>query len=66
MANDKQGEKIGDDIPSKSRKHADPNIEEENRDGGAQDLNLVQKDISKEGNAPKKPDRDKYYNESDL
>ncbi|KAL7174547.1 hypothetical protein ACSBR2_033733 [Camellia fascicularis] len=66
MANNGQGEKIGDDVLSGSGKHADSNIGEENRNEGAQDPNPGEKDVCKEGNATKKAGRDEYYNESDL
>ncbi|KAL7227764.1 hypothetical protein ACSBR1_022609 [Camellia fascicularis] len=66
MANDGQKEKIGDDILGGSGKHIDPNVEEENCNAKPQDQNPKEKDIGQEGDAPKKPDRDEYYNESDL
>ncbi|KAL7176513.1 hypothetical protein ACSBR2_029945 [Camellia fascicularis] len=66
MANDGQKEKIGDDIPSESDKHADPNMEEENPNEGPWDQNPKEKDVDQEGNPPKKASRDKYYNKNDL
>lgn len=45
MANDGQKEKIRDDIPNGSGKHADPNIEEENPNEGPRDQNLGEKDV---------------------
>ncbi|KAL7191009.1 hypothetical protein ACSBR2_023143 [Camellia fascicularis] len=66
MANNKQEEKIGDDIHSESGEHVDPNVGEENRNKGAQDANPGEKDADKVGNAPKKGGRDEYYNESNL
>ncbi|KAL7163226.1 hypothetical protein ACSBR2_039342 [Camellia fascicularis] len=66
MANNGQGEKIGDDVPGWSGKHADPNVEEENHNEEARDQNLGDKDVDKEGDAPKKSGQDEYYNESDL
>ncbi|KAL7245736.1 hypothetical protein ACSBR2_000968 [Camellia fascicularis] len=66
MVNDRQKEKIGDDIPSGSGKHADPNMEEENHNERTQDQNPREKDVGQKGDAPKKVDRDEYYNESDL
>ncbi|KAL7229652.1 hypothetical protein ACSBR2_008207 [Camellia fascicularis] len=49
MANDGQKEKIGDDIPSGSGKHADSNIEEENHNEGTRDQNPEKKDILEDG-----------------
>ncbi|KAL7187640.1 hypothetical protein ACSBR1_037661 [Camellia fascicularis] len=66
MANDGQKEKIRDDIPSGSGKHADPNMEEENHNEGTRDQNPEEKNVGQEENAPKKSGRDKYYNENDL
>ncbi|KAL7213856.1 hypothetical protein ACSBR2_016397 [Camellia fascicularis] len=66
MANDGQKEKIGDDIPSGSSKHANPNKEEENHNEGTQDQNPGEKDVSQERDTPKKAGRDEYYNKSDL
>ncbi|KAL7234703.1 hypothetical protein ACSBR1_018202 [Camellia fascicularis] len=66
MANNRQEEKIGDDIHSESCEHADPNIGEENCNEGAYDPNPGEKDVGKEGNTPKKAGRDEYYNEGDL
>ncbi|KAL7247870.1 hypothetical protein ACSBR2_002723 [Camellia fascicularis] len=66
MANNGHGEKIGDDVLGGSGKHANPNIKEENRNEGAWYQNLGEKDVDKEGDAPKKAGRDEYYNESDL
>ncbi|KAL7253573.1 hypothetical protein ACSBR1_007996 [Camellia fascicularis] len=66
MANNGQGEKIRDDVLGESSKHVDPNIEEENRNKGAQDQYPGEKDVGKEGDVPKKASRDEYYNESDL
>ncbi|KAL7183358.1 hypothetical protein ACSBR2_025710 [Camellia fascicularis] len=66
MANDGQEEKIGDDINSESCKHRDPNVRKENRNEEAHDPNPGEKDVGKEGNAPKKAGRDEYYNKSDL
>ncbi|KAL7170355.1 hypothetical protein ACSBR2_035260 [Camellia fascicularis] len=66
MANDGQKEKIGDDIPSGSGKHSDPNMEEENPNEGPRDQNLREKDVGQEGDPLKKAGQDEYYNESDL
>ncbi|KAL7265349.1 hypothetical protein ACSBR1_003173 [Camellia fascicularis] len=66
MANDGQKEKVGDDIPSGSGKHADPNMEEENCNEGPRDQNPREKDVGQEGDAPKKACQNGYYNESDL
>ncbi|KAL7194495.1 hypothetical protein ACSBR1_034843 [Camellia fascicularis] len=66
MANNGQGEKIGDDVLGGIGKHADLNIEEENHNEGTRDQNPGDKDVGKEGNALKKSSRDEYYNESDL
>ncbi|KAL7170985.1 hypothetical protein ACSBR2_035777 [Camellia fascicularis] len=66
MANDEQKEKIRDDIPSGSGRHADPNMDEENHNEGTWEQNPGEKDIDQEGDAPKKAGRDEYYNESDL
>ncbi|KAL7176308.1 hypothetical protein ACSBR2_029785 [Camellia fascicularis] len=66
MANDGQKEKIGDNIPSESGKHANSNMEEENHNEGTRDQNLGEKDVGQEGDTPKKAGRDEYYNESDL
>ncbi|KAL7236580.1 hypothetical protein ACSBR1_019802 [Camellia fascicularis] len=66
MANDGYKVKIGEDIPSRSGKHADPNMEEENHDEGTRDQNLREKDVGQEGDALKKAGRDEYYNESNL
>ncbi|KAL7228895.1 hypothetical protein ACSBR2_007564 [Camellia fascicularis] len=66
MANNEQREKIGDDVPGGSGKHADPNIEKENQNEGARDHNLGKKDVGKKGNVLKKADRDEYYNENNL
>lgn len=51
MANNRQEEKIGDDIPRGSGKHADLNIEEENHNEGTRDQNPGDKDVGKEGDA---------------
>ncbi|XP_028122747.1 uncharacterized protein LOC114319881 [Camellia sinensis] len=48
MANNGLEEKIGDDIHSGSDEHVDPNVEGENRNEGAQDPNLGEKDVGKE------------------
>ncbi|KAL7206169.1 hypothetical protein ACSBR2_018977 [Camellia fascicularis] len=66
MANDGQKEKIGDDIPSESGKHANPNTEEDNCNEKPQDQNPREKDVSQEGDVAKKAGRGEYYNESDL
>ncbi|KAL7220678.1 hypothetical protein ACSBR2_013540 [Camellia fascicularis] len=66
MTNDGQKEKIKDNIPSESGKHADPNMEEENPNEGPRDQNRGGKDVGQEGDPPKKASRDEYYNESDL
>ncbi|KAL7208667.1 hypothetical protein ACSBR1_030413 [Camellia fascicularis] len=66
MANDRQKEKIRDDVPCGSSKHANPNIEEGNHNEGAWDQNPGDKDINKDGDTPKKSSRDEYYNKSDL
>ncbi|KAL7212374.1 hypothetical protein ACSBR2_015123 [Camellia fascicularis] len=66
MASDGQKEKIGDDIPTGSGKHIDPNVEEDNYNEKTQDQNLGEKDVGQEGDVPKKSDRDGYYNENDL
>ncbi|KAL7163742.1 hypothetical protein ACSBR2_039795 [Camellia fascicularis] len=66
MANNGHEEKIGDDIHSESGEHVDPNVGEENRNEGAQDLNPGEKDVGKESNSLKKTSRDEYYNESNL
>ncbi|KAL7243663.1 hypothetical protein ACSBR1_015969 [Camellia fascicularis] len=66
MANNVQEEKIGDNIYNESCEHADPNIREAKRNEGAQDPNPGEKDVDKEGHAPKKAGRDEYYNENDL
>ncbi|KAL7225480.1 hypothetical protein ACSBR1_020782 [Camellia fascicularis] len=39
MANDRQKEKVGDDIPTGSGKHIDPNVEEDNCNEETQDQN---------------------------
>ncbi|KAL7181175.1 hypothetical protein ACSBR1_040110 [Camellia fascicularis] len=58
---------LGEPVPpGGSGKHADPNIEEENHNEGVRDQNPGEKDIDKEGDAPKKVGRDEFYNESDL
>ncbi|KAL7264497.1 hypothetical protein ACSBR1_002450 [Camellia fascicularis] len=66
MANNRQGEKIGDDVLDRSGKHTDPNIEEENHNERARGQNPREKDVGKEEDAPKKASRDEYYNENDL
>ncbi|KAL7174055.1 hypothetical protein ACSBR2_033328 [Camellia fascicularis] len=66
MANNEDEEKIGDNIHNKSGEHVDPNVREENCNEGAHDPNPGEKDVDKEGNAPKKGGRDEYYNESNL
>ncbi|KAL7257541.1 hypothetical protein ACSBR1_003781 [Camellia fascicularis] len=66
MANDGQKEKVRDDISSRSGKNAEPNVEEENCNERPQDQNLKEKDVSQEGDAPKKARQGGYYNESDL
>ncbi|KAL7262878.1 hypothetical protein ACSBR1_001108 [Camellia fascicularis] len=66
MANNRQEEKIGDNIHSESEEHVDPNAREENRNEGVQEPNLEEKDAGKEHNVLKKGGRDEYYNESDL
>ncbi|KAL7223282.1 hypothetical protein ACSBR1_024856 [Camellia fascicularis] len=66
MANDGQEKKIGNDINSESCKHRDPNVGKENRNEVAQDPNLGENNVGKEGNTPKKAGRDEYYNENDL
>ncbi|KAL7167290.1 hypothetical protein ACSBR2_037869 [Camellia fascicularis] len=66
MANDEQKEKIGDDIPTRSGKHIDPNVEEDSCNEEPRDNNLGEKDVGQEGDVPKKADRGEYYNEDDL
>ncbi|KAL7220677.1 hypothetical protein ACSBR2_013539 [Camellia fascicularis] len=66
MTNDGQKEKIKDDIPSRSGKHADPNMEEENPNEGPRDQNPGEKGVGQEGDPPKKTGRDEYYHKSDL
>ncbi|KAL7261239.1 hypothetical protein ACSBR1_006811 [Camellia fascicularis] len=66
MANDGQKEKIGHDIPTRSSKHFDPNIEEDNYNEETQDQNPGEKDVSQESDVRKKSDRGGYYNEDDL
>ncbi|GMP96194.1 hypothetical protein CsSME_00044944 [Camellia sinensis var. sinensis] len=66
MANNGQKEKVGDDIPTGSGKHIDPNVEEDNCNEETRDQNPGEKDVGKEGDVPKKSDRDGYYNEDDL
>ncbi|KAL7240613.1 hypothetical protein ACSBR2_006301 [Camellia fascicularis] len=66
MANNEQGEKIRDDIPSGGGKLANLNVEEENRNEGARDQNPGENNISQKGDALKKAGRDKYYRKSNL
>ncbi|KAL7205521.1 hypothetical protein ACSBR2_018454 [Camellia fascicularis] len=66
MTNDGQKEKIGDNIPTRSSKHFDPNVEEDNCNKETRDQNPGEKDVSQEGDVPKKEDRDGYYNENDF
>ncbi|KAL7239634.1 hypothetical protein ACSBR2_005516 [Camellia fascicularis] len=66
MASDGQKEKVGDDIPTGSGKHIDPNVEEDNCNKETRDQNPGEKDVSQEGNVPKKANRGGYYNEDDL
>ncbi|KAL7174302.1 hypothetical protein ACSBR2_033544 [Camellia fascicularis] len=66
MTNNEQEEKIGDDIHSESEEHVDPNVREENRNEGVQELSPGVKNVSKECNVPKKRGRDEYYSESNL
>ncbi|KAL7240078.1 hypothetical protein ACSBR2_005862 [Camellia fascicularis] len=66
MANNEQGEKIGDDIPSGGGKFANLNMEEENRNEGARDQNPGENNIGQKGDAPKKAGREKYYRKSNL
>ncbi|KAL7183186.1 hypothetical protein ACSBR1_041795 [Camellia fascicularis] len=66
MANDGQKEKIGDDFPTGSGKHIDPNVEEDNCNEETQDQNHGDKDVRQEGDVPKKSDRSGYYNEDNL
>ncbi|KAL7195267.1 hypothetical protein ACSBR1_035479 [Camellia fascicularis] len=62
MANDGQKDKVGDDIPTGSGKHIDPNVEEENCSEETRDQNPGEKGVSNEGNVPKKSNRGGYYN----
>ncbi|KAL7176825.1 hypothetical protein ACSBR2_030215 [Camellia fascicularis] len=66
MANDRQKEKIGDDIPTESGKHIDLNVEEDNCNEETRDQNPEKKDVGQEGDVLKKADRGGYYNENDL
>ena len=66
MANDEQKEQIGNDIPTGSGKQIDPNVEEDNYNKESWDKNLGEKDVSQEGDVPKKADRGGYYNEDNL
>ena len=46
--------------------HVDPNVEEDGRNKGTQNQNHGKKDVGQDGDVPKKPDRNEYYNEDDL
>ncbi|GMP29533.1 hypothetical protein CsSME_00004596 [Camellia sinensis var. sinensis] len=66
MANDGQKEKVGDDIPTRSGKHNDPSIEEDNCNEETRDQNPGEKDVGQEGDVPKKANQSGYYNENNL
>ena len=66
MANNEQKEKVGDDTPSGSEKHIDPNEKKENCNEETREKNPREKGVSQEGDIPKKGDRGWYYNEDDL
>ena len=66
MANDGQKEKVCDDFPTRSGKHVDLDVEEDNCNKETRDQNPREKDVGKEGDVPKKSDRDGYYNKDDL
>ncbi|KAL7219456.1 hypothetical protein ACSBR2_012497 [Camellia fascicularis] len=66
MADNRQKEKIRDDIYSENEEHADPNVGKEPRNEGTKDPNPGKKDAGIEDNILKKGSRDKYYNESNL
>ncbi|GMP52981.1 hypothetical protein CsSME_00018596 [Camellia sinensis var. sinensis] len=56
MANDRQKEKVGDDISTRSDKQLDPNTEEDNCNEETRDQNPGEKDFGKEGvDAPRGP-----------
>ena len=66
MASDGQKDMVGDEIPTGSGKHVDPNVEEDGRNEETQNQNHGKKDVGQDGDVPKKPDRSGYYNEDDL
>ncbi|KAL7257870.1 hypothetical protein ACSBR1_004061 [Camellia fascicularis] len=53
MANDGHKEKGGNDIPTDSGKHVDPNMEEDGCNEETQDQNHEKKDVGQEGDVPK-------------
>ncbi|KAL7173010.1 hypothetical protein ACSBR2_032473 [Camellia fascicularis] len=66
MANDGQKKKVGDNFPTGSGKHIDPNAEEDNCNEETQDQNHGDKDVGQQGDVPKKSNRNGYYNEDNL
>ncbi|GMP96756.1 hypothetical protein CsSME_00045258 [Camellia sinensis var. sinensis] len=66
MANDGHKDKFGDDVPTGSGKHIDPNVEENDYNKETRDQNPREKDVGQKGEVPKKSDRCGYYNENDL
>ncbi|KAL7212348.1 hypothetical protein ACSBR2_015100 [Camellia fascicularis] len=66
MANDGQKEKVGNDTPTESGKHIDPDIEEDNCNEETRDKNHGGKNVGQEGGVLKKLDQSWYYNEDNL
>ncbi|GMP27252.1 hypothetical protein CsSME_00003323 [Camellia sinensis var. sinensis] len=66
MANNRQKDKIGDEIPTKNGKYVNPNMEKDGCNEKIQDQNHDKKDVGQEGDVPKKSDQSGYYNEDNL
>ena len=66
MASNGQKEKVGDDTPTGSGRPIDLDGEGERANAETHEQTHGVKDVGQTGDAPKKPDRSRYYNEDDL
>ena len=66
MASNGQRENIGGDTPAGSGRPIDLDIEEDNHNAETHDQGHGERDVGREGDASKRADQSKYYNEDNL
>ena len=66
MASNSQRERIGNDTPVGGGRPVDPNTREGDHNEEVRDQNHAEKDVGQGGDASKRADKGRYYNEDDL